>query len=456
MKNNELIEGLNHAMNREVSTFLRYMLQAASIKGADWEAVRTLYQSEVADEVGHAQYLADKIVMLGGVPKLAPDLTPPPADVRKMLERDIAEEKIDVEGYMKLADLAERAGQPDLKMKMEEQAADEAAHAEIMTRMLGLTTSPRSPAPPRAPVARWAGPPTSGSVATRFRTCGRSGRMLRIPHHETGHHQQRIRSGRGRYQHRTEHIARIGFDTVDIFTEAMTVTGGRDSSSSKPPAGQQPADRLAAVVAAGSDRLQRTGARFPPRAEPEIRRPRRRASTRRNILLVLGEYIWQREVIPPRRAVGMGDRGRRRIGRLRRRARHRDRPGTGTVPAQPAQQRRRDAAVHRRVRPPEREANIDVSHLVLADTRPADLDQLKGKATHVHISDCDGKVHGDLPPGRGVVKFSPYLQAIKELDFDGAISIELEYSPDPSKIVEWVEEAYHATARLMELTGLRD
>jgi sugar phosphate isomerase/epimerase len=53
------------------------------------------------------------------------------------------------------------------------------------------------------------------------------------------------------------------------------------------------------------------------------------------------------------------------------------------------------------------------------------------------------------------VKFSPYLQAIKDLDFDGSISLELEYSPDPSKIVEWVEEAYRSTAEMMELVGLR-
>jgi sugar phosphate isomerase/epimerase len=101
-------------------------------------------------------------------------------------------------------------------------------------------------------------------------------------------------------------------------------------------------------------------------------------------------------------------------------------------------------------------ANIDVSHLVLADAGPQDLRQLKGKAIHVHISDCDGKVHGDLPPGRGVVKFSPYLQAIKELKIDGSVSIELEYAPQPSKVVTWVEEAYRETARLMELAKLRD
>ena len=54
-----------------------------------------------------------------------------------------------------------------------------------------------------------------------------------------------------------------------------------------------------------------------------------------------------------------------------------------------------------------------------------------------------------------MVKFAPYLQAIKELDIQGVVSIELEYAPDPSKIVAWVEEAYRETARLMEMAGLR-
>jgi sugar phosphate isomerase/epimerase len=53
------------------------------------------------------------------------------------------------------------------------------------------------------------------------------------------------------------------------------------------------------------------------------------------------------------------------------------------------------------------------------------------------------------------VKFAPYLQSIKELKINGAISIELEYSPDPECIVEWVEEAYTETARLMDQVGLR-
>src|SRR5438067_4998055 len=101
-------------------------------------------------------------------------------------------------------------------------------------------------------------------------------------------------------------------------------------------------------------------------------------------------------------------------------------------------------------------ANVDISHLALAH-QPADLlERLRGRVAHVHISDCDGKVHGDLPPGRGVVDFPPYLQAIKDLGIpEATISIELEYSPEPSQIVEWVREAYEKTAALMRAAGLR-
>ena len=102
------------------------------------------------------------------------------------------------------------------------------------------------------------------------------------------------------------------------------------------------------------------------------------------------------------------------------------------------------------------QANIDVSHLLLADVAPEELRRLKNKAIHVHISDCDGKVHGDLPPGRGVVPFAPYLKELKDLDIDGAVSIELEYSPEPDRIVEWVTEAYRETDKLMQAAGLRN
>ena len=175
-----------------------------------------------------------------------------------------------------------------------------------------------------------------------------------------------------------------------------------------------------------------------------------------NVLLVLGEYIWQKEVIPPEAQWDWGVERVRAIGQYAGEkgldiALELEPFRLSLLNSVPEMARFVDD-----VNLPNVKANIDISHLVLADTSPADLAQLRGKAVHVHISDCDGMVHGDLPPGRGVVKFAPFLQAVKELDFDGVVSLELEYSPDPSEIVAWVEEAYEATAKLMQQVGLRD
>lgn len=135
MDRQELIDGLNEQLNREVTTFLRYMLQAASITGAKNEPVREMYLEEVTDEVGHAQYLANQIVALGGTPELDPDLTPPPSDLGTMLEQDAAAEVEDVRHYTHLAALAEDEGLMALKMAMEDQAADEDQHREEMKRL---------------------------------------------------------------------------------------------------------------------------------------------------------------------------------------------------------------------------------------------------------------------------------------------------------------------------------
>jgi sugar phosphate isomerase/epimerase len=174
-----------------------------------------------------------------------------------------------------------------------------------------------------------------------------------------------------------------------------------------------------------------------------------------NVLLVIGEYIWNREVIPPAEQWGWA------VDSLRSLGAHACVLGLKIVielePFPLSLVRDIDTMVRflDDVGLAEVQANIDVSHLALSKVRPEELRRLKGRAGHVHISDCDGHVHGDLPPGRGVVEFGPYLKEIKDLAIDGAISIELEYSPEPERIVEWVTEAYRATDRLMADHGLR-
>ena len=251
-----------------------------------------------------------------------------------------------------------------------------------------------------------------------------------------------------------KHIARIGFDCVDIFTEAMTISANEKRIIAATCEKENLPIMSLPVVATGLIDFN-----DPVRAF-HVERCKRYIDLAaefgaKNVLVVLGEYLWQREVIPAEAQWAWAIETCRILGD------YADKKNLDiALELEPfrmsllnsvgAMARFIDECAHPRVR-----ANIDVSHCALSDSGPETLMRLKGKAIHVHISDCDGKVHGDLPPGRGIVKFSPYLQAIKELGIPGVVSIELEYSPDPARIVEWVEEAYRETDRLMQLVGLR-
>src|SRR5258706_9290087 len=95
-----------------------------------------------------------------------------------------------------------------------------------------------------------------------------------------------------------KHISRIGFDAVDIFTEAVGISKDEVRLVAKT------ADRLdlpiisLPVVAVGLiDFNDPVRAFHVERCKKYIDLARTWGA--RNILLVLGEYIWQREVIPP-------------------------------------------------------------------------------------------------------------------------------------------------------------
>lgn len=100
-------------------------------------------------------------------------------------------------------------------------------------------------------------------------------------------------------------------------------------------------------------------------------------------------------------------------------------------------------------------ATVDISHFWLMRIAPEQVARrLKGRIAHVHMSDCDGIHHGDMPPGRGNTPFADYLAAIRETGFVGAASIELEFPPDPKGMAAWVAEAHGAALELLQGAGV--
>ena len=176
----------------------------------------------------------------------------------------------------------------------------------------------------------------------------------------------------------------------------------------------------------------------------------------KNLLLVLGEYIWNQEVISPGDQWNWAVEGVQELGeyagRLNLEIALEIEPFHLSIVNNIAKMRRFLSDVGR----PNVKANIDVSHLALAGDAPDRIEQLAQQIGHGHLSDCDGKKHGDLPPGRGVVDFPPFLKALARSGFNGTVSIELEYSPEPDQIVNWVREAYQSASGMMADLGIRN
>jgi len=174
-----------------------------------------------------------------------------------------------------------------------------------------------------------------------------------------------------------------------------------------------------------------------------------------NYLIVIGEYIWQQEVIPPRDQWNWAVEGLRELGDYA--------ASLGLEIAIELEPFHLSIVndVQSMVRflndvgNPAVRANLDVSHLALVGAPPSEILELEGRIAHAHFSDCDGKKHGDLPPGRGVVDFPAYLSHMNAAGFRGTVSIELEFAPNPDQIVDWVTEAYRQTDKLMQAQGLR-
>lgn len=136
MPKEALIRGLNEDLAAELGAIARYMYQASKAFGLGGAEVRQLFAKEIPDEVRHAAYLMDVIVDMGGEPTTTPQDFSKPERLQSILELDLGMEMQDVENYKQRAQQAEALGLVELKVRLEEMAADEAAHARELRRLL--------------------------------------------------------------------------------------------------------------------------------------------------------------------------------------------------------------------------------------------------------------------------------------------------------------------------------
>lgn len=136
MSKENLIESLNEDLAAELGTVIRYNYQAGKSYGIMGTELREMFEDEIKDELGHARFLTDVIIDLEGEPVTTPKSFDKPNVLKSMLELDLKMEEEDVKNYLMHSREAEELGYIELKMKLEEMAADEEGHARLLRRLL--------------------------------------------------------------------------------------------------------------------------------------------------------------------------------------------------------------------------------------------------------------------------------------------------------------------------------
>lgn len=131
-----LIAGLNHDLAGEYQAIVMYIHYSAKLTGPYRRELRAFFQAEIADEQGHAQFLADKIAALGGEPTTQPGSVPYADQPREMLKHALNAEEQAIEGYTARIREAEAFGDVGLKVALENQLADETHHKEELERII--------------------------------------------------------------------------------------------------------------------------------------------------------------------------------------------------------------------------------------------------------------------------------------------------------------------------------
>lgn len=136
MDKQTLIDHLNEDLAGELSAIAQYITYAAKATGPYRPQLVQFFLSEVADEQLHAQFLANKVVALGGEPATVARPVAPARTNQEMLAAILAAERQAAKDYTKRALEAEEYGDKGLVVQLEDMVRDESGHSEETERIL--------------------------------------------------------------------------------------------------------------------------------------------------------------------------------------------------------------------------------------------------------------------------------------------------------------------------------
>ncbi len=133
----ELIDALNEDLSYEMAAIIQYMWHHVMASGLDSPAIIDRLRLVALDEMRHAEMLAERIDLLGGVPTTELQAVLVGGDLKKMIRDDIAGEDMAIQTYKDHIKLANGLDDPISRRMLEDILADEERHLDTWESVLG-------------------------------------------------------------------------------------------------------------------------------------------------------------------------------------------------------------------------------------------------------------------------------------------------------------------------------
>jgi len=136
MAKESLKEMLNDAIAREIQVSVQYMWQHVQAVGIAGEVARPIFKQFAITEMKHAEEIAERLNMLGGIPTTKPTTITIGETTKKMLSLNVAAEKDAIQLYRKIIALAAKEEDYVTKRMFEKILSDEEGHLNDFEGML--------------------------------------------------------------------------------------------------------------------------------------------------------------------------------------------------------------------------------------------------------------------------------------------------------------------------------
>lgn len=139
MNRKQTIENLNTALQMEITATHQYQLHAQVLDDWGLSGLAEMMRQEQAEEIGHSDRFLDRILFLGGEPKVAFEKAPLRAtSLREMFEADLKDEENAIRFYTKAANEADAEGDIGSRLLFEQIVLEEEGHKAWLETQLDL------------------------------------------------------------------------------------------------------------------------------------------------------------------------------------------------------------------------------------------------------------------------------------------------------------------------------